>query len=106
MADEAWILTNPHEVIEEKEKTIDGVVHVYRRRVAHFTYVRISAGAYNWSDHNQETQIAGGATDTRVIDYGADINPTTWKITETKVSVDKTPWQLAYTYVVGSLPGE
>lgn len=106
MADEAWILTKPNEVIEEKEKTIDGVVHVYRRRVAHFTYTRRSYGEYSWAAHNQETQLNGGATDTRVIEYGAEINPTTRAIIETKTSIDKTPWYLAYTYAVGSLPGE
>lgn len=106
MADEAWILTKPNEVIEEKEKTIGGVVHVYRRRVAHFTYVRVSHGAYSWAEHNNETQLGGGATDTRVIEYGADIDPTTLKISETKTAIDKTPWYLAYTYQVGSVPGE
>ena len=104
MAD--WILIKANEVVEEKEKTIDGMVNVYRRRVAHFTYQKKSAGTYSWADHNQETQLSGGATDTRVIDYGAEVNPITTAISETKTSIDKTPWYLAYTYAVGSLPGE
>ena len=104
MAD--WILIRANEVVEEKEKTIDSVVYVYRRRVAHFTYQKKSAGTYSWTDHNQETQLGGGATDTRVIDYGSEVNPITTAISETKTSIDKTPWYLAYTYAVGSIPGE
>lgn len=100
-----WILIDARETIEEKSVTSGTLVSVYRRRVAHFTYQKRTAGDYSWGDHNSETQLAGGPTDTRCTDYGATINPITTSIAETKTLIDKTPWFFAYAYTIESIPG-
>lgn len=105
MTEAAWILTEANETIEEKTETSGNVCSVYRRRVAHFTYRRKSAGEYSWAEHNTITQLSGGQYDTRCTAYSASVDPITTGIEETKTETDQTPWQLAYTYTRGEIEG-
>lgn len=102
MAD--WVLVDAQEIIEEKSVTdAGGLVAVYRRRVAHFIYKRKNADPFLWENHNQETNLTGGPTDTRTISYGATISPITKAVEETRTRVDKTNWFLAYTYTPSAM---
>jgi hypothetical protein len=106
MAEQAWTLIDVRETVEEKTVTTGTTCNVYRRRVAHFTYLRKTYDPnYDWSAHNQITELTGGPYDTRTREYVAKINPITHAVEEMKVAHDKTPWFFAHTYTITSVPG-
>lgn len=103
MADE-WTLVDVREIIEERTEVNGNMYNVFRRRVAHFIYERKSNEEYDWGNHNTETDLKGGETDTRTIEYGAIINPVFKSVKERKVDIDKTNWYFAHSIPRLQLP--